>query len=850
MDKSIIENLINEFNIENLTQLFRQKVRTFTPLNETVGQYNDSFFSDCTFVGNFVTPADQLEMLVFAAKVGTDLTERSGKKKQYELGKKVLKDKLRYTGGFFVFYDDRGNFRFSFIYNIPLSTGKVSYSNYRRYTYFVSRTQTNKTFIQQISEADFSSLERIIEAFSVEKVTRQFYQEVACWYFWAMDKIRFPDDYRYADNNAKDTEIRNSTNLIRLLTRLIFIWFLKEKRLVPDKLFDSHELKKLVKDFYTSNSSTNYYNAILQNLFFGTLNQKMDERKFVEEGDFMVNRKTFGVKNLYRYADKFIISPDEAITLFKDVPFLNGGLFDCLDKEGENGQMVYIDGFSRNEKKQAIVPDFLFFQSDEERVNLTDYQMGQGKTVRGLIEILHSYNFTVDESSPVDQEVALDPELLGKVFEELLASYNPETADTARKATGSFYTPREIVDYMVRQSLLQYFKTKTQLDESTLEHLLSYTDDLPHGLSKEEKGQLIELIDQIKILDPACGSGAFPMGILHQLVFLLQKLDPENKHWYELQYNKALAETKEAFKHTDKNEREELLKMINDSFDEKINYPDYARKLYLIENCIYGIDIQPIAVQISKLRFFISLVLDQKIDSSKANYGIRPLPNLETKFVAANTLIGISNSQKQLRNLEIEKLEVQLKELRHQYFTATSRTQKLTYQAKDKQVREQIAQLLIHDGWPDEAAKLIAAFDPYDPNASAPWFDPEWMFGITDGFDIVIGNPPYISTKGVDDEDKKLLEKNFGFADDTYNHFYFKGIALLKQDGILAYISSKTFWTIQTKKNLRVLLLKNKILQIFDTANPFASAMVDTCVMIVQKQEALKNHEIVFLDGR
>lgn len=124
------------------------------------------------------------------------------------------------------------------------------------------------------------------------------------------------------------------------------------------------------------------------------------------------------------------------------------------------------------------------------------------------------------------------------------------------------------------------------------------------------------------------------------------------------------------------------------------------------------------------------------------------------------------------------------------------------------------------------------------------------MFGVKDGFDIVIGNPPYISTKGVDDKMKKELEKLYGFADDTYNHFYFKGIELLKDNGILAYISSKTFWTIQTKKNLLELLLKNKILQIFDTANPFQNAMVDTCVAIVQKTKSDDNYIITFLDGR
>ncbi len=124
------------------------------------------------------------------------------------------------------------------------------------------------------------------------------------------------------------------------------------------------------------------------------------------------------------------------------------------------------------------------------------------------------------------------------------------------------------------------------------------------------------------------------------------------------------------------------------------------------------------------------------------------------------------------------------------------------------------------------------------------------MFGITSGFDIVIGNPPYISTKGVNTETKKIFEKFYGFADDTYNHFFFKSFELLKNKGILAFITSKTFWTIQTKKNLRQLLLNNTLLTLFDTANPFENAMVDTCVAIAQKNKALDAHAILFLDGK
>ncbi|MFN3269277.1 MAG: Eco57I restriction-modification methylase domain-containing protein, partial [Candidatus Kapaibacteriota bacterium] len=674
------------------------------------------------------------------------------------------------------------------------------------------------------------------------------------WYFWAMDKIKFPDDYKYSDDPEKDKEIRNATTLIRLITRIIFIWFIKEKGLIPEELFSKELLKNIVKDFLKGKQASNFYNAILQNLFFATLNQKMNERKFADDKGFPANIKEYGIKNLYRYADKFLIDKDKVLELFKDIPFLNGGLFDCLDFEDETGKVIYIDGFSRNENKSAKIPDYLFFQEHEESIDLSNYGLGKGKPVRGLIEILNSYNFTIDENTPIDQEIALDPELLGKVFENLLASYNPETATTARKATGSYYTPREIVDYMVEASLLEYLKTKHPgVDEEKIKTLLSYSENVPE-FSKEEKQKIIESIADIKILDPACGSGAFPMGILHRLVFILQKLDPDNKFWYELQYQKALKETEEVFKESDKLLREERLKEINESFDEKINFPDYARKLYLIENCIYGVDIQPIAIQISKLRFFISLILDQKIDRSKENFGIRPLPNLETKFVAANTLIGLEKPrQLTMRDPEIEKKEKEIKEVRHKYFTAKTRSEKLKFQEKDKQLREEIAQLLIKDGWGDTSAKRIASLNLFDQNASADWFDPEWMFGVTDGFDIVIGNPPYIRQESIK-ELKPLLQTQgyqvFNATADIYTYFYEKGYQVLKYRGLLCFITSNKWMRARYGENLRKLLKeKTRVIELIDFSGySVFEQTVDTNIITLQKVKPQKGNLISFLN--
>jgi len=319
---------------------------------------------------------------------------------------------------------------------------------------------------------DFDSLHAAWEEiFNIELLNKRFYKELSNWYFWALPQVEFPADLE------PDKEKRNATGLIRLLTRLIFCWFLKEKNLIPEKLFHPTDLAKLLKGFDPeSETSSTYYQAILQNLFFATLNQRMGKdgngkpyRLFATDEGFAKNRVTYDVNNLYRYEALFRDEPDAALAHFADIPFLNGGLFECLDRtEDGTDKKRYLDGFSRNAKKRPQVPDRLFFDSGETADLSTAYGDTKRKAekVTGLITILNRYKFTIVENTPIDQEIALDPELLGKVFENLLASYNEETKTTARKQTGSFYTPRPIVDYMVDESLKAHLERKLTTDHT------------------------------------------------------------------------------------------------------------------------------------------------------------------------------------------------------------------------------------------------------------------------------------------------------------------------------------------------------------------------------------------------
>jgi hypothetical protein len=571
-------------------------------------------------------------------------------------------------------------------------------------------------------------------------------------------------------------------------------------------------------------------------------------RQFAVDGTFNENKSQHGVKTLYRYKKSFR-QPDKALVLFEDIPFLNGGLFACLDTEDDSGKVRYADGFSRETKKQPIVPNRLFFAAPQ-IVDLSD-DFGDAKkkkaSVRGLLHILHGYKFTIAESTPVEQEIALDPELLGNVFENLLASYNPETGTNARRQTGSFYTPRPIVDYMVDESLKAYLadalvkalpKTTLADAKAGLDILFAYTEK-EHAFSEAEIEALITAIDACNILDPACGSGAYPMGILHKLVFILGKLDENNEKWWQRQV--ARAEDIE-----DVEARASSVQAINNDFNN--NGLDYGRKLYLIENCIYGADIQPIAIQISKLRFFISLICDQRTHNDKArNRGVRPLPNLETKFVAANTLLGLNlpKNRSLFENKAIEQLENELEKVRHRYFSAQKRIDKLTLQKKDRELTQKIIAELGLDPFGNEDVYRRIAWNPYDHHSVADFFDPGKMFGpkLDEGFDVVIGNPPYVQIQKFNATHKAAWVeqkfKTYTASSDIYCLFYERGVRLLKDGGHLSYITSNKWMRAGYGEALRQYLAKDVETQSvmdFGMAQNFGAATTYTCIVHLAKQ--------------
>ena len=704
--------------------------------------------------------------------------------------------------------------------------------------------------IETKSVHNFDTLHKAwTDVLNTEPLNRKFYSELFDWYQWAIAECRFPD-------NNKELQV------IRMITRLLFIWFLREKNLVPEVLFEEDDAQAYLNDFDMENS--NYYQAVLQNLFFATLNTPINERGFSDTAT-----------NPYRFAD-LLRSPNAFLDDLKEVPFVNGGLFDPLDtSDGFNdeseGQIGYIQRLS--------VPSKLFFDTDD-----------------GIFEIFNHYKFTVEENTPVEQEIALDPELLGQVFENLLGVYNPETQTTARRSTGSYYTPRQIVDYMIDESLVSYFLQQVEpydndkdfFEDRLREDLLAYDQlgeiDKPndHLIEEKEVEPMINAINKLKIIDPAVGSGAFPMGILNKLVLVLQKLDPQNEQWKHQQIEQAN-------RILDPESQRRALNGIEEVFSEANSYNDYSRKLYLIQNCIYGVDIQPIAITIAKLRFFISLIVEQvPNDNRDKNYGIRPLPNLETKLVAANTLIGLKQELQLFLHIDnIEPLTGELHTLRANHFNLTTLEGKQEHIKRWETCHKLLTEVLIAqlEGWrrdqqnriaemvvqlPQAGArqqlqrrlqseyeakeeKLVNETDgfiqwkPYDQNSVAGFFEVEHMFGVTDGFDIAIGNPPYIRHEKIRYL-KPALQEQFGsFFTSTADisvYFYKRAAELLREGGILTYISTNKFMRSGYGKNLRQFLTTDMSLQIlldFGSVAVFEAA-VNTCIILVQRGLPVANH--------
>lgn len=446
-------------------------------------------------------------------------------------------------------------------------------------------------------------------------------------------------------------------------------------------------------------------------------------------------------------------------------PYLNGGLF---DQES--------DGEYWNKNKPTFPTGFF----------------------RALYDHFDSFNFTTDESTPEYEQIAIDPEMLGRIFESFLATLTTETGAQAKKANGAFYTPREIVSYMSRESLRQYLYTaldagatlKTSIDDlldrPDSEWALAGTNSKRDAVSKEDRERIMDALRNVKVLDPAVGSGAFPMGILHKILSLFERLEP--------------------------------------------NFDSYETKLSILRNNIYGVDIDPTAIEISRLRAWLSIIVDVK-DLKK----IKPLPNLDFKFVCANSLIGLQKGEASFTS--DENLKPELIRIRDEYYATSSKVKK-------EKLQKKYTKLTHHESLFDNAeTRQLKSYKPFENGRSASFYDPELMHGV-DAFDVVIGNPPYVQLqKFFGQKIQKDLEqenyKTFAKTGDLYCLFYEKGIKLTKKNtGLLCYITSNKWMRAGYGEKLRLYFSQHNPLILLDLGgNVFETATVDSNIILIENSE-------------
>lgn len=566
-------------------------------------------------------------------------------------------------------------------------------------------------------------------SFSIKVINNKFYESISRTFVNLVQHL----EHQWLDSH----ESRQFTN--RLIGRVVFCRFLKKKNIISEK-FDYFNIKE--------DNSTDYYNNVLNRLFFYTLNLPIEDR-------------THSVRNIW---------------VDKETPYLNWWLFE---------KRWY-------DHKDEITFPVRFFHE--------------------FFGFLNEYNFTTDESTSTYQQVAVDPEMLGRIFENLLAEQNTETGEQARKAKGAFYTPREIVDYMCTEALKAHLSqklTKQQVPENDIKQIIDQLfvkSDSEYALNSKGasydtiqmkyRWNIIGILDNLTVIDPACWSGAFPMWMLQKILKCYERILPETK------FDSAEAKKK------------------------------------IIENSLFGVDIEPTAVEISRLRAWLSIVVDE-INENK----IEPLPNLDFKFICANSLIWLKNWTQQMSLGEDEKLKEILKELRHKYYKA--RTPKTKNDIKN-QYLNLLNQWLFEDS---PNTKLLKSFNVFDLNKPAWFFDSDYMFG-EESFDVVIGNPPYVRISWINKDFDIVIRdtyKSVFWNYDLYIPFIERSIQLLKPSWILTFITPNKFLTKKYWNRLRPILLKDiKMCRFIDTSNAktFDSASVYPVISIFEKSIANESHEV------
>lgn len=650
-----------------------------------------------------------------------------------------------------VVFDSGDHWRLSFICDI-----KGEATSPKRYTYvFGSNDLLYRTPIERFNflKKKGISFENLKTAFSVEALSDEFFDKYREQY---ADFIQYVTGKRFVKVGSKwEEKVLGEPNAAlmqafdhnekkirdyvkKMMGRITFLHFLQRKGWMCG------DLNYMQNMFENSAYKNDYLDSVLEPLFFGILNTKPAEREalFADYG-----------------WDKSLLNE------WKDIPYLNGGLFE-RDEEDEPESRFPAEYFKR------------------------------------LFQFFSEYNFTIDENDPNDAEVGVDPEMLGKIFENLLED---------NKDKGAFYTPKEIVRYMCQESLIAYLETNTSIAKEKIRQFVLSPEEGVADIPENKKPKLLTALEEVKICDPAIGSGAFPMGLLNELLHCREVLSGEH-------YDRA-----------------EIKKSI-------------------IQNNIYGVDIEKGAVDIARLRFWLSIVVDEETPS--------PLPNLDYKIMQGNSLIesfmGVDLSKLtyekeykkdkgeiSLFDDEKNRLQKTVSHLLSSYYSCSDHDRKVKLQ---QEISDTINKQLEAQAYNPEILRELRTINLAENNKFFLWHT--WFSDVfsreddKNGFDIVIGNPPYIQLQNNGGELAKLYEdchfQTFAKTGDIYCLFYEKGWQLLRQQGHLCFITSNKWMRAGYGEKTRGFFAKHtnpKYLIDFAGVKIFDNATVDTNILIFGKSQ-------------
>ena len=723
---------------------------------------NNSYFRKAILLGS-VKSLDGLVII--------EIERKKSEKSRITITKELFKflELYGYSKALVITFSEKeSHYRFSLIKSELNWTGtKVDkeFSNPKRLSFLLGVDSKVHTATKHlINQGRVKTFDDLYSRFNIEIVNEEFYKHYKNLFLNLTKKLDKDKEFSLF---AKKNNLQINHFAKKLLGQIVFCYFLQKKGWLgveENKSFGTGDNSFLRNKFeQIKKEKKNFFNNFLEFFFYQGLNNQ-NKNDYVKE----INCRA---------------------------PYVGGGLFE------------YYEGYDW--KKETLnISNSTFSNSDND----------------GILDIFELYNFTVDESETIDVEISIDPEMLGRVFENLLD-------DNIRSEGGAFYTPRVIVNYMAQKSLLIFLKRKlnTVFNNEELENfILKFKFDKSKNSNFILKADLIdETLSNIKICDPAIGSGAFAIGMMNIIVKVRM-----------------------------------LLKEFTQNKYKKNQY--YFKRAFIQKN-IYGVDIDASAVEITKLRLWLSLIVED------TNYDtIDPLPNLEFKIVQGNSLIetyeGINFGSKIFDNQEQETLESSLTrsniedsvktlaKLQNTFIETISYKKKQVLKKEIKEIMLIILNeiVLINANVTNKKKYFSKLKDEIISNNKKDFFP--WgiifteIFYYNKGFDLVISNPPYVNTKEVSKLNwKKELKKNFGFIDDLYNHFILLGKFIVKDEGLISYIASDTLMTLQSKKNIREILTKYKLIEFLKTPKAF-KALVDTCIFFLEKELIIKDHKIRYIN--